>query len=85
MEIIKKIAANITAVLSVFILTLSIIDLVNQAINMLDNTGARVILIVYCVFSLLTAILYISDMLGQRFREYKKIRKAEEVEDNDSL
>ena len=71
MKTLKKVSANITAVLSLFILTLSIIDLVNPSINMLDNMGGRVILIVYCVFALFTAIAYICDFFSKEIKENK--------------
>ncbi len=73
-ETVKKLFANLTAILSVFVLTLSIIDFFNQAINMLDNTGARVIVIIYCAVALITSIMYISDMFSLMFRKQKAER-----------
>ncbi|MBE6552334.1 MAG: hypothetical protein E7665_09425 [Ruminococcaceae bacterium] len=69
MNVIKKAAANITAVLSFFILTLSVIDLVNPSINMLDNLGARIILMVYCVFALACSVFYLCDFFINKVRK----------------
>ncbi len=69
MEIIKKAVANITAVLSIFTLTLSVIDFINPSINMLDNTGARIILMVYCVFAFTCSVMYLYDFFSKKINE----------------